>query len=128
MKKLPTWFMTIWDFSENLQGPALEWFLKLEDLQDWHFIKSQFCSKFQVQLNVIQKLKLRQSLQQNQHESVQEFLERCILAQFAITDDNASSQENDFQRDVLLNFLLGTLFKNAAKISQNSVKIHTVKI
>ena len=97
-------------FSEHLQGPALDWFLNLKgNLTDWQFIKDQFKCAFGVQLSVRQKVNIRQSLRQHPEENIRDFAERCILAQHAITDedDHSSLKDPAFERDVLLNFLLG---------------------
>ena len=100
------------------QGPALDWFLKLEaDLkQDWNYLQSELKSKFSVpSLSIVQKFQVRQSiLMQWPKERVQDFVERCILAQFAIEDSDETGKdivdlhhEPAFERDVLLNVLLG---------------------
>ena len=61
-----------------------------------------------MQINLIDKFNIRKSLRQLQSESVSEFFERCILAQFAITDDDDTFWRDPmFERDVALNFLLG---------------------
>lgn len=96
-------------FQDNLQGLAFDWF-HAQGFQDesWTFVKSQFLHRFLIELTVVQKVTIRQSLKQcflADEESVQEFLQRCILAQFAIDDETQESAH--FQRHVLLNFLLG---------------------
>ena len=83
-------FKAVNSIHENslFQGPALDWFLKLEgDLkQDWNYLQSELKSKFSVpSLSIVQKFQVRQSiLMQWPKERVQDFVERCILAQFAI--------------------------------------------
>ena len=96
-------------FAENLEGKALVWFLNIgKHLQDWQVIKEHFVALFGVKLDLVDKFNIRKSLYQLDSESVEAFLERCILAQFAITDDdNTSWKDNMFERDVALNFLLG---------------------
>ena len=54
-------------------------------------------------------MNIRQSLKQNPEENVEDFLDRCTYAQYAITD-GVVQQETEvagFERDILLNFLLG---------------------
>ena len=83
-------------FADFLEGPALDWFLHLKgDLkQDWNFLQSQLASRFRVPpLSIVQKFHIRQSLLKqclSSGECVQEFVERCILAQFAIEDSKVS--------------------------------------
>ena len=110
-------------FSENLEGAALDWFMNIGDIQDWQWIKNEFIAKFGVDINLLDKLHIRKSLHQMESESVQEFFERCVLAQFAITDDDECTSWNDpvFERDVALNFLLGMRpeFQSQAIASQD---------
>ena len=95
-------------FSEHLEGPALDWFLNLKgNLTDWPYIKDQFKLAFGVQLSVRQKVNIRQSLRQQPEENISDFAQRCVLAQYAITEDHSSLKDPAFERDVLLNFLLG---------------------
>ena len=110
-------FKAVKTIPENslFQGPALDWFLKLEgDLkQDWNYLQSELKSKFSVpSLSIVQKFQVRQSiLMQWPKERVQDFVERCILAQFAIEETGKDKvdlhHEPSFERDVLLNVLLG---------------------
>ena len=87
-------FKAVKTIPENslFQGPALDWFLKLEaDLkQDWNYLQSELKSKFSVpSLSIVQKFQVRQSiLMQWPKERVQDFVERCILAQFAIEESD----------------------------------------
>ena len=110
-------FKAVKTIPENslFQGPALDWFLKLEGglKQDWNYLQSELKSKFCVpSLSTVQKFQVRQSiLMQWPKERVQDFVERCILAQFAIEETGKDKvdlhHEPSFERDVLLNVLLG---------------------
>ena len=63
--------------------------------------------QFSAILSVKDKVNIRQSLRQRNEESIEEFLDRCTCAQHAITDDSVGPLDASFERDVLLNFLLG---------------------
>ena len=103
---IPT-FLNKW-----LQGPALDWWTNFEhNNNDWNITKQEFILKFHSVLSVKEKVNIRQSLKQNPEESVEDFLDRCTCAQYAITDDAdgiiSNPVEAGFERDILLNFLLG---------------------
>ena len=101
-----------------LQGPVLDWWTNFEqnNTADWNITKQELILKFHSVLSVREKVNIRQSLKQNPDENVENFLDRCTCAQYAITDEiipNGSpcisnhSEAAGFERDVLLNFLLG---------------------
>lgn len=119
-------------FKEHLQGLALTWFLNHEnEFQDcWSVVRAQFLDRFLVELTVRQKVTIRQSLKQcflADDESVQEFLQRCILAQFAI-DDETEAPSPHFQRHVLLNFLLGLRSEIQSKVITSSDDLRTLQV
>ena len=95
-----------------LQGPALDWWTNFEQQNNnvnWNITKQELVLKFHCALSVKEKVNIRQSLKQNPEENVENFLERCTYAQYAITD-GIVQQETEvagFERDILLNFLLG---------------------
>jgi hypothetical protein len=92
---------------DSLGGPALAWLKSKTEETTWTDIRSAFMEKFTTDMTVRDKVKIRQSLRQKANERVQEFLDRCTYAQYAITDDSLQSNAAAFERDVLLNFLLG---------------------
>ena len=95
-----------------LHGPALDWWINFEQQNNnvnWNITKQELVLKFHCALSVKEKVNIRQSLKQNPEENVENFLERCTYAQYAITD-GIVQQETEvagFERDILLNFLLG---------------------
>jgi len=121
-------------FSDFLEGPALDWFLKLEGglKQDWNYLQSELKSKFSVpSLSIVQKFQVRQSiLMQWPKERVQDFVERCILAQFAIEETGKDKvdlhHEPSFERDVLLNVLLGLRQDLQAKVIEKAENQQTL--
>ncbi len=92
---------------DRLTGPALKWYENLDRSYEWADLKNYLKAAFSPSLSVRQKVQLRKSLRQRESESSKEFLQRCTNAQFAITDDLWKPEDADFQREVLLNFLLG---------------------
>ena len=106
-------------------GEALDWFLQLQgDLQNWPFLVAEFRSRFRQQnLSIREKLAIRKNLFQSGTEKTEEFLERCIQAQFAITDENSDLNEAAFQRDVLLNFLMGMRPTLQSKVNRDLERI-----
>ena len=60
--------------------------------------------EFPVKLTIRDKVEIRKKLQQQESESVDEFYQRCIQAQYLVSDD---TRDIGFEREVLLHFLIG---------------------
>ncbi len=106
----------------RLTGPAADFALELVatdgKMADWSLLKSELVKRFGVRLKIREKVELRKSLVQITGETVKEYIERCEQAQFYISDDLV---DVTFEREVLLNFLLGLrqdlrdeIFKNSS--------------
>ena len=80
-----------------------------EDLEhisknDWPSLKRLLFDQYRCQLSLKQKIELRRNLVQGSNESVQEFHDRCIKAQYMLCDDMI-----DFiaERDIVMNYVCG---------------------
>ena len=102
---------------DHLDGPALEWSNdQLKPGHNWETNKNLLLSQYGARLKIRQKVNLRKSLRQKESESCQDFLNRCKRAQFLLTDD---SIDYVFDRDILINFLLGLRPEFHENILQN---------
>ena len=72
--------------------------------KSWNELKNLMFEKFPVQLTISEKVEVRKRLQQLDSESIDEFYERCIQAQYLVSDD---IKDVGFEREVLLHFLIG---------------------
>ena len=82
---------------------ALELLQKYQD-QSWTDLKKMLFEEFPVKLTIRDKVEIRKKLQQQESESVDEFYQRCIQAQYLVSDD---TRDIGFEREVLLHFLIG---------------------
>ena len=98
----------------NDDGPALDFIQTLSHSvkESWTLLRPSLISAFKTYsrpLSIREKIDLRKNLKQRSGENVELFYRRCMSAQElldeAIIDDDEHSET--FQRDVLLNFVLG---------------------
>ena len=86
-----------------MSGSALDLFQKHSD-QSWHELKNLLFQNFPVKLSIRDKVEVRKKLFQNDGESVDDFYQRCLQAQYLVSDD---MRDAGFEREVLLHFLIG---------------------
>ena len=82
---------------------ALELLQRHQD-QSWTDLKNLMFDEFPVKLSIRDKVEIRKKLQQQESESVDEFYQRCLQAQYLVSDD---TKDVGFEREVLLHFLVG---------------------
>ena len=87
----------------KLSNGALELFQKHLD-QSWHELKNLLFQSFPVKLSIRDKVEIRKKLQQQEAESIDDFYQRCLQAQYLVSDD---LKDAGFEREVLLHFLIG---------------------
>ena len=87
----------------KLSERALELFLTHLD-KSWVEQKNLLLENFSVKLSIKEKVEIRKNLQQNGVESIDDFYERCVQAQYLVSDD---IRDAAFEREVLLHFLIG---------------------
>ena len=87
----------------KLSGTARELFQKNYD-KSWRELKTLMSEKFPVKLTIIEKVEVRKGLQQLDNESINDFYQRCLQAQYFVSDD---VRDGGFEREVLLHFLIG---------------------
>ena len=87
----------------KLCNSALELFQKHSHLS-WNKLKNLLFHNFPVKLSIRDKVEILKKLQQNDGESVDDFYQRCLKAQYLISDDVI---DVGFEREVLLHFLIG---------------------
>ena len=71
---------------------------------DWPSLKRLLFDQYRCQLTLKQKIELRRNLIQGNNESVQEFHDRCIKAQYILCDDMI---EYISERDIVMNYVCG---------------------
>ena len=89
----------------RLSESALELFQKHQD-SSWIELKNLMYEEFPVKLSIRDKVEVRKKLQQQDSESVDEFYQRCVQAQYLVSDD---TKDAGFEREILLHFLIGLL-------------------
>ena len=72
--------------------------------QSWPTMKNVMFEKFPVKLSIRDKVEVRKKLVQQDSESIDNFYQRCIQAQYLVSDD---IKDVGFEREVLLHFLIG---------------------
>ena len=72
--------------------------------KSWTEMKALLLNSFSPKLSITEKVEVRKQLQQNNEESIDDFYERCVQAQYLVTDD---IKDVSFDREVLLHFLIG---------------------
>ena len=87
----------------KLSDTALEFFQKNFE-KPWSELKSILFQQFPVKLTIREKVEVRKGLQQMDTESIDDFYQRCLQAQYFVADD---VREVGFEREVLLHFLIG---------------------
>ena len=87
----------------KLSGGALDVF-NSHASESWTDLKLLLMDAFAVKLTIRQKVEIRQKLKQEQSEDIEDFYHRCLKAQYLVSDD---VRDIAFEREVLLNFLLG---------------------
>ena len=71
---------------------------------NWHAIKKYLFDHYKCQLTLKEKIELRRYLIQAEDESISEYHDRCIKAQYMLCNDNADLV---LERDIILNFISG---------------------
>ena len=87
----------------NMSGDAQQFFASKIDMP-WEELKIQMVKEFSMKLSIKEKVELRKSLKQLETEAVEDFYKRCQRTQFLVSDD---IRDVAFEREVLLNFLIG---------------------
>ena len=87
----------------KLSHKALEIFIT-NFTKSWEDQKKLLKETFSSKLTIKDKIEVRKNLQQNTNESVEDFYNRCIHAQYLVSDDD---RDAGFNREVLLHFLMG---------------------
>ena len=87
----------------KLSDAALELFQKNFE-KSWSELRSIMFENFPVKLTIREKVEVRKGLQQSDSESIDDFYQRCLQAQFLVSDD---VKDIGFEREVLLHFLIG---------------------
>ena len=72
--------------------------------ESWTDVKVVLMNAFAVKLSIKEKVEIRKKLKQETSEDVEDFYYRCLQAQYLVSDD---VRDVAFEREVLLNFLLG---------------------
>ena len=70
----------------KLSDAALELFQKNFE-KSWNELKSILFENFPVKLTIREKVEVRKGLQQSDSESVDDFYQRCLQAQYLVSDD-----------------------------------------
>ena len=112
----------------KLSNGALELFQKHYD-QPWNELKNILFEKFPIKLSVRDKVEVRKKLIQQDTESIDDFYQRCVQAQYLVSDD---VRDIGFEREVLLHFLIGlsSTFRDlvlASKCSSTTEYINEAK-
>ena len=87
----------------KLSDPALVLFQKNFE-KSWSELKNILFENFPVKLSIREKVEVRRGLQQSDLESIDDFYQRCLKAQYLVSDD---VRDIGFEREVLLHFLIG---------------------
>ena len=74
--------------------------------EPWSTQKALLKDNFSVKLTVKQKVEIRQNLQQQVTEPIDDFYNRCVHAQYLVSDGDCTI-DAFFNREVLLHFLIG---------------------
>ena len=94
----------------KVSGKVLDYWLNLDsdsvDRKSWTLQKNTLMTEFGTKLGIKEKVEIRKNLQQNQTESVEDFYDRCVHAQYLVSND---VRDETFDREVLLHFLVGLL-------------------
>ena len=72
--------------------------------KSWSELKDIMKQKFSLKLGIREKVELRKKLVHRDEESVEDFYQRCVQAQYLVSDD---MKDITFDTEVLLNFLIG---------------------
>ena len=70
----------------------------------WTELRNMMFHLFSVKLTIREKVEIRKKLQQKESESIEDFYQRCVQAQYLVSDD---IRDAAFEREVLLHFLIG---------------------
>lgn len=94
---------------ENVEGPAEEWLFgqPYETKQYWQVLRPKLIMRFKTPLSIREKIELRRSLKQKLNEPINAYHQRCLNAQELISDEDSFTAKASFEREVLLNFVLG---------------------
>ena len=87
----------------KLSDSARELFQKNIE-KPWSELKRLMFEQFPVKLTIREKVEVRKGLQQLDTESIDDFYQRCLQAQYFVSDD---VRDAGFEREVLLHFLIG---------------------
>ena len=87
----------------KLSDRALELFQKNID-KSWCDLKTLMFEHFPIKLTIKEKVEVRKKLKQHDHETIDDFYQRCVKSQYLISDD---FKDVSFEREVLLHFLIG---------------------
>ena len=92
----------------KVSGKVLDYWLNLDSAVDrsWTLQKNTLMTEFGTKLGIKEKVEIRKNLQQNETESVEDFYDRCVHAQYLVSND---FKDETFDREVLLHFLVGLL-------------------
>ena len=72
----------------------------------WSDLKQLMMQEFSSRLSIKEKVLVRKNLQQQQLETIDDFYQRCVQAQYLVADD---IRDASFDREVLLHFLIGLI-------------------
>ena len=89
----------------KLSDTALELFKSNID-KTWEELKIIMAKQFSMKLSIREKVEVRKKLKQQNTECISDFYKRCEIAQYLVSDD---IQDVAFEREILLNFLIGLL-------------------
>ena len=78
--------------------------IKSKFTHNWHAMKKYLFDQYRCHLTLKEKIKLKRYLIQGEEESVSEFHDRCIKAQYMLCDDNADLV---LERDITISFISG---------------------
>ena len=87
----------------KLSGKALDIVIQ-ENVKSWRDLKDVIFQNFSVRLSIKEKVEVRKKLKQQRTELIQEFYERCVQAQYLVSDD---IRDTGFDREVILHFIIG---------------------
>ena len=93
----------------KVSGKVLDYWLNLDSAgadRSWTLQKNTLMTEFGTKLGIKEKVEIRKNLQQNQSESVENFYDRCVHAQYLVSND---IKDETFDREVLLHFLVGLI-------------------
>ena len=87
----------------KLSEQALD-FVRANSNVPWQDLKFLMLKHFSAKLSIKDKVEVRRKLQQKEMEPIDDFYNRCLHAQFLVSDD---IRDATFEREVLLHFLIG---------------------